>query len=164
MIKNGLKVLILYIPLVGISYVILTFLQKYYISTGSTLNNIFVKVFLLLIFTVYFYFIGKIMGTKSKARFDFFSINLVAVVSLFLFALSAFSDGIGPHIKLTAASLPASIFLSPYIMLGIAFNLDINIIFIISCLIITSLIVGISIRRRRIKIRNIRRSNGRQTI
>lgn len=164
MIKNGLKVLILYIPLVGISYVILTFLQKYYISTGLTLNNIFVKVFLLLIFTVYFYFIGKIMGIKSKARFDFFSINLVAVVSLFLFALSTFSDGIGPNIKLTAASLPASIFLSPYIMLGIAFNLDINIIFIISCLIITSLIIGISIRRRRIKIRNIRRSNERQTI
>lgn len=158
MIKNGIKVLIFYIPLVGIAYVILSFLQKYYMNTGMSLNNLPVKIFLVLIVAVYFYMIGKLMGTKSKSRYDFTAINLVALIGLFLFLLSFFSDGIGHNIRLTEANLPASIFLSPYIMLGLAFGLEINIIFIVVCLVISSILIGISIRRRRIKLKRIRRS------
>lgn len=159
MLKNGLKVLILYIPLIGIAFVLLTFLQKYYMNTGSDLNNIIVKLFLILLISTYFFVIGKMVGTKSRSRYDFLSIALVAVVGIFLFLLSSLSGGLGANVKLTEASLPASIFLSPFILIGLAFDVEINIIFFVGCFIIASIIIGISIRRRRIKLRKIRRSH-----
>lgn len=155
--SNNLKMFFYYIFILFITFLILAGINILNIKLDTDFNNIIIKAFFLIIYIWLFYSSGKIIGVRGKYQTDFSNFLLVFLLGLFIYLIAFLGGGLGDLENMNLITLPAYIFLSPFILISTIIGFKFSIFIYIILSIFISVLIGLSIRRKRVKLRNRRR-------
>lgn len=159
MFKNNFKVLLFYILILGVTYGFLSAFNTLYLNSTTQLNNIIVKVFFIIFYISLFVLAGKLVGIKQNHNLDFFSFLLVFLIGLGLYFLAYLGGGLNFSENMNILMLPAQIFLSPFLLISSILGIDFNLLFYTVTSFIVTIVIGLSVRRSRVKRKYFKRKN-----
>lgn len=155
--SNNIKMLFYYIFILIFTFAILAGINLMNIKLDMNFNNLIVKIFFLVIYVWIFVLAGNVIGTRGSYHTDFSNYVLVFFIGLLIYLTAWLGGGLEGIDSMNMVTLPGYIYLSPYILISTIIGIDFSIIVYVVLSIIFSVIIGLSLRRKRVKRRNRRR-------
>lgn len=153
MLKNNLKTLFIYFLFILITLGLLIFINYLYRNTDVRFSGFVFSVLMVTLYVISLLCLAKIIGVGESYRYDFFNFLLVTVIGIFLYFLAELGGGVGRNIKINLLNIFGSIYLSPYIMITEILGYKFSIIWLVLISFVSSMIVGLSLRRIRVKLK-----------
>lgn len=155
--SNNIKMLFYYVLILIFTFAILAGINIMNIKLDMNFNNLIVKIFFLVIYIWIFILAGNVIGTRGSYYTDFSNYILVFIIGLFIYLTAWLGGGLESLDSMNLVTLPGYIYLSPYILISTIIGIDFSIIVYLVLSLIFSIIIGLSLRRKRVKQRNKRR-------
>ncbi|TJX15646.1 hypothetical protein E9840_02415 [Tissierella creatinini] len=153
MILNNIIALVFHMLVIVLSTVGLAILVALSPYIGGLITSLPIRILIAVFWILTYIFLGTRLKISQRAKWDFRSGSLIALIGILLLIYSLINIGLRMEIPedLSYHAIPLNIFLNPiyqiFFMLGISFNQPVR---FISCF-IPSLLIGIGLRYKRIK-------------
>lgn len=153
MILNNIIALLFHILLIVLSTIGLALLVALSPYLGGVITSLPIRILIAVFWLLAYMFLGTRLKTSQRAKWDFKSGILIALIGIVLLIYSLYNIGLTVEIpdELSHHGIPLNIYLNPiyqvFFMLGLSFNQPIR---LISCF-IPNLLIGIGLRFKRLK-------------